>query len=115
MSDEAPAVAPSHLEQLQAAEKALREMYLLEKINRQVYSKHLLALAHDYIVLGEVVNACRLIEAVTHTYIEDQLPAQITADPSFGDLLFALAEKLVESGVVDLTPVYFCSGPPAKA
>lgn len=100
------------IQKTQEAELALRRMLLMDQIDEKVYSKQLLVLACDYAGQNAPLEACRLIEGVTLTYIEDHLPAE---DEPFVAQLYALSQAIVEAGIVSLVPTYNCTSSPAKA
>ncbi len=103
------------IQKTQEAELALRRMLLMDQIDENAFSKQALVLASDYADNNAPFEACRLIESLTLTYIEDHLPGQAAADESFAAQLYALSQKIVDLGIVDLTPTYNCTAAPAKA
>jgi hypothetical protein len=83
---------------------ALRSMLRGNTVTEDQYHKLLVNIANEYALLDDLPEAVSLLQSMPMSYFDSVQAVQMAEDATFRQVCWDLAEKLLDAGIVELTP-----------
>lgn len=100
---------------IQDAQTHVEEMHKSGRLGDDPYRKCQIALAYEWMILGDTTEVRLLLQAIPFSYYEKVMPQQMSEDPQFLAVAYDLALRLVAAGVADAGPKLVYTQAPASA
>ena len=94
---------------------AVQKMFQDGQIDEPTLHKMSVAIAYEMAVAGEMGEAVSMLHAIPLSYFQETQGRQMEADAQYRDVAFAMAQMLVDAGIVTLGSKVVPNMLPAKA